>query len=140
MAKENEKKVTEGMTEEEIKQLIADKEKAEQEAKALEEAMEAARKEAEEAKAALAEKEAAEKLKEQEQASASSVTEEEERVEYVLPKNLLSTDKHYPVILNGKIYQVECGKRVTVPKGVAEILDNAIAQKEKAEELAAKAQ
>lgn len=78
--------------------------------------------------------------KENETKVTEKTTEKKGYVEYVLPKNILSMDKHYPVILNGKIYQVECGKKVSVPEGVAEILDNAIAQKEKAEELAAKAQ
>ena len=51
------------------------------------------------------------------------------RVDYVLPRNILSNEKHQTVILNGRIYQVEAGRRVRIPKGVAEILDHALEQR-----------
>lgn len=57
-------------------------------------------------------------------------------VPYFLPKNILSSEEHQTVILNGKIYQVKAGVRVEVPRGVAEILDHALEQYEAAEALA----
>lgn len=54
---------------------------------------------------------------------------------YTLPRNVLSDAKHHTVIFNGKAYQIECGKEVEIPVGVAEVLDNALAQKEAANEL-----
>ena len=57
------------------------------------------------------------------------------KIKYILPKNILSDAKHHTVIFNGKAYQIECGKQVEIPIGVAEVLDNALAQKEAANEL-----
>lgn len=52
--------------------------------------------------------------------------------EILVPKNLLTgpEDEHIVVVLNGKICQVKIGEKVLVPKGVAGILKNAMAQKE----------
>lgn len=61
----------------------------------------------------------------------------EERVRYTLPRNVLtdSKQKHKTVIINGKVYQVQVGVPVDVPKAVAEVLDSAIAAKYAAEDL-----
>ena len=61
--------------------------------------------------------------------------EKPKKKKYILPKNILSDAKHHTVIFNGKAYQIECGKEVEIPIGVAEVLDNALAQKEAANEL-----
>lgn len=55
----------------------------------------------------------------------------------LVPKNFLTgpDDEHIPVVLNGKIYQVKLGETVSVPKGVAGILKNAMAQKANVDKL-----
>ena len=54
---------------------------------------------------------------------------DEDRVPYVIPRNVLSSDKHQLVIVNGKAFQIEVGKQVTIPRSVAEVLDNALSQR-----------
>ena len=61
--------------------------------------------------------------------------EKPKKVTYVLPKNILSDDKYHTVIFNGRAYQIECGKTVEIPLGVKEVLDNALAQREAADDL-----
>ena len=139
MAKDNEKTLTQ------------------EEALALQKELEEAKKQAEEQKAELdklaeelsaaqaevvSAKEEAEAAKEalnQAQAVTETSTEAEpepeERVPYVLPRNVLSDAKHHTVNLNGVNYQVQVGVQVMVPKGVAEILDNALEQRMAANEL-----
>lgn len=93
-----------------------------------------------EVEAAKAEAEAAKEALAQANADVGTNTEasdaaEEERVPYVLPRNILSDSKHHTVNLNGVNYQIQTGVTVMVPKGVAEILDNALEQRQAANEL-----
>lgn len=56
------------------------------------------------------------------------------RVTVVIPRYLFTSDpivEHHEVCLNGKIYQVKYDEPVEVPKGVADVINNAIAQKKK---------
>ena len=57
----------------------------------------------------------------------------DERVDYVLPRYILSNDKYVTVTHNGVNYQIETGKSVKVPKGVKEILEDAVARKMQAQ-------
>ena len=138
MAKNNENEV---MTQEEILAMKKELEKAkaaaeaakaaaeaqQAEAEAIKEELNAAKKEAEEAKAALEEAESAE--------AEPCESDPEERVPYILPKNILSDAKFHTVNLNGVNYQIQAGVRVEIPKGVAEILDHALEQRQAANEL-----
>lgn len=65
------------------------------------------------------------------QAEASVPKPDDGYEDILVPKNYLTgpEDEHVPVVLNGKIYQVKLGETVRVPKGVAGILKNAMAQK-----------
>lgn len=58
---------------------------------------------------------------------------DDNRVDYVLPRYILSSDKYVTVTHNGVNYQIETGKSVRVPKGVKEILDDAIERKMQAQ-------
>lgn len=55
------------------------------------------------------------------------------RVDYCLPMNLLTNDEFMEACVNGKVYQIKCGENVRIPKELAEVLDNAIEQKKKIE-------
>lgn len=57
------------------------------------------------------------------------------RVDYFLPRNLLTNEDHMEVVYNGKVCQVACGEKVRVLKGVAKILDDAIEQHTKVEKM-----
>lgn len=63
----------------------------------------------------------------------SSLEKKDDRVDYVLPRYILSNDKYITVTHNGVNYQIETGKSVKVPKGVKEILDDAIERKMQAQ-------
>ncbi len=138
MAKDNEKVLTQeealALKEElELARKQAEAQKAE--AEKMAEALEAAKAEAE---AAKSEAEAAKEALEQANKSGEAETPEqleEERVPYILPRNILSDAKHHTVNLNGVNYQVQVGVQVMVPKGVAEILNNALEQRMAANEL-----
>lgn len=54
-------------------------------------------------------------------------------VEVTVPIGFITgpEDEHLIVCLNGKNYQVKVGEPVAVPKGVKEIIDNAMAQRRK---------
>ena len=71
------------------------------------------------------------------EATASEATAEtpknDGRVEVFVPTHLLTEEDYVEVGYNGRMYQVMCGVSVRVPKGVAEILENSIAQKKKVE-------
>ena len=56
---------------------------------------------------------------------------EDNRVDYCLPMNLLTNDDTMEACVNGKVYQIRCGETVRIPKELAKVLDNAIAQKKK---------
>lgn len=63
------------------------------------------------------------------------------RVTVVIPRYLFTSDpmvEHHEVCLNGKIYQVKYDEPVEVPKGVADVINNAIAQKKKVQGLISK--
>lgn len=59
---------------------------------------------------------------------------EEEKVTVVMPRFLFTSDvdvTHHEVVYMGKIYQIQYDVPVEVPTPVADIIKNAIAQKEK---------
>ena len=57
------------------------------------------------------------------------------KVGVFVPSHLLTEEDYVEVGYNGRMYQVMCGVSVRVPKGVAEVLENSIAQKKKVEAL-----
>ena len=60
------------------------------------------------------------------------------RAEVVVPKYLFTTDpdeEHHVVCANGRVYQVKYDEAVMVPPIVADIINNAIAQKKKVRSL-----
>ena len=58
----------------------------------------------------------------------------QERVRYVLPRNTIGSDDCVTVILNGVAYQVTAGQEVSIPVGVAEILDESVRSTRRLEE------
>ena len=55
------------------------------------------------------------------------------RVDYVLPRNAFTGDC-VTVILNGTAYQIQAGTQVSIPEGVAEILDTSLRETQRLEE------
>lgn len=56
----------------------------------------------------------------------------------VMPRYLFTSDpdsEHHEVCYNGRIYQVKYDEPVSVPLAVAEVIENAIAQKKKVKSL-----
>ncbi len=65
---------------------------------------------------------------------AAPVAKAEEKVTVVMPRFLFTSDvdvTHHEVVYMGKIYQIQYDVPVEVPTPVADIIKNAIAQKEK---------
>ena len=70
----------------------------------------------------------------------SSKTEDDGRVDYILPKNVLGDGEVVDCCLNGAIFRVKCGETVRITPAQKEVLNNAIAQRAKVEALRKKKQ
>ncbi len=78
---------------------------------------------------------------EAEEVVAEASKKQNNRVMVVIPRYLFTTDanvEHHEICLNGRIFQVKYDEPVEVPKGVADIINNSIAQKKKVQGLISK--
>ena len=67
------------------------------------------------------------------EATEATEVKKKDYVEVTVPIGFITgpEDEHLVVCLNGKNYQVKVGEPVMVPKGVKEVIDNALAQRRK---------